>query len=84
LPRASKKAQGKLGTRGLIGVCLGVDSESKAWRMLDPDNMKVRVTRNVRFLEHLTLGSGRLGRPGTRLQAGREVEVLKRSQTPTP
>jgi len=49
--------------------------------MLDPDNMKVRVTRNVRFLEHLNLVQREAGRPGTRLQAGREVEVLERSHS---
>ena len=34
-----KQAQGKLGARGIMAVCLGVDSESKAWKMLDLEEM---------------------------------------------
>ena len=33
---------------------LGVDEETKGWRLLDPQVMKVRISRNVHFLENMT------------------------------
>jgi len=61
LPEPEKRAQGKLGQRGLMGVCVGVDTESKAWRMLDLTSVRVKVTRNVEFLEHVTLAEWQMG-----------------------
>ncbi|NBX97280.1 hypothetical protein EBQ81_00240, partial [bacterium] len=43
--------QGKLAKRGKPVVQLGVDSRSKAWRVLDPANGKVEISRNVHFME---------------------------------
>jgi len=77
LPEPEKRAQGKLGQRGLMGVCVGVDTESKAWMMLDLTSVRVRVTRNVEFLEHVTLAEWQMGRPGARLPVGNELEVFQ-------
>jgi len=32
-----QQAEGKLGTRGVMCIHLGIDEESKAWRMYDPE-----------------------------------------------
>ena len=45
---------GKLNPRGHMCVVLGVDEETKAWRLLDPNIMKVRISKNVHFLENQT------------------------------
>ncbi|CAI5989198.1 unnamed protein product [Closterium sp. NIES-64] len=44
---------GKLDARAVMCVCVGVDLESKAWRMLDPSLMRVRIARDVNFLENV-------------------------------
>jgi len=58
-------AEGKLGTRGIMCIHLGIDEEAKAWRMFDPRAQRVRITRNVDFLEHMSrkqlAGDGRTG-----------------------
>jgi hypothetical protein len=53
LPEPTQDKQGKLAPRGVMCVCLGVDEEAKAWRMLDPAILKVRVTKDVEFMEHV-------------------------------
>ncbi|CAI5500600.1 unnamed protein product [Closterium sp. Naga37s-1] len=45
---------GKLDARAVMCVCVGVDMESKGWRMLDPSLMRIRIARNVDFLENGT------------------------------
>jgi transposase InsO family protein len=47
------QAHGKLRAKGVMCVCLGVDDETKGWRMLDPNLLRVRVTRDVEFMESL-------------------------------
>ncbi|CAI5493442.1 unnamed protein product [Closterium sp. Naga37s-1] len=44
---------GKLDARAVMCVCVGVDMESKGWRMLDPSLMRVRIARDVDFLENV-------------------------------
>ncbi|CAI7900658.1 unnamed protein product, partial [Closterium sp. NIES-54] len=41
---------GKLDARAVMCVCVGVDMESKGWRMLDPSLMRIRIARDVDFL----------------------------------
>ncbi|CAI5523444.1 unnamed protein product [Closterium sp. Naga37s-1] len=43
---------GKLDARAVICVCVGVDMESKG-RMLDPSLMRIRIARDVDFLENV-------------------------------
>ncbi|CAI5500972.1 unnamed protein product [Closterium sp. Naga37s-1] len=43
---------GKLDARAVMCVCVGVDMESKGWRMLDPSLMRIRIARDVDFLEN--------------------------------
>ncbi|CAI7778587.1 unnamed protein product [Closterium sp. NIES-53] len=45
---------GKLDARAVMCVCVGVDMESKGWRMLDPSLMCIRIARDVDFLENVT------------------------------
>ncbi|CAI5517953.1 unnamed protein product [Closterium sp. Naga37s-1] len=45
---------GKLDARAVMCVCVGVDMESKGWRMLDPSLMRIRIARDVDFLENVT------------------------------
>ncbi|CAI5982930.1 unnamed protein product [Closterium sp. NIES-65] len=44
---------GKLDARAVMCVCVGVDMESKGWRMLDPSIMRIRIARDVDFLENV-------------------------------
>ncbi|CAI5481557.1 unnamed protein product [Closterium sp. Yama58-4] len=44
---------GKLDARAVMCVCVGVDMESKGWRMLDPPIMRIRIARDVDFLENV-------------------------------
>ncbi|CAI5946556.1 unnamed protein product [Closterium sp. NIES-65] len=44
---------GKLDARAVMCVCVGVDIESKGWRMLDPSLMRIRIARDVDFLENV-------------------------------
>ncbi|CAI5494110.1 unnamed protein product [Closterium sp. Naga37s-1] len=44
---------GKLDARAVMCVCVGVDMESKGWRMLDPSLMRIRIARDVGFLENV-------------------------------
>ncbi|CAI5491709.1 unnamed protein product [Closterium sp. Naga37s-1] len=44
---------GKLDARAVMCVCVGVDMESKGWRMLDPSFMRIRIARDVDFLENV-------------------------------
>ncbi|CAI7868965.1 unnamed protein product [Closterium sp. NIES-54] len=44
---------GKLDARAVMCVCVGVDMESKGWRMLDPSLMHIRIARDVDFLENV-------------------------------
>ncbi|CAI5490511.1 unnamed protein product [Closterium sp. Naga37s-1] len=44
---------GKLDARAVMCVCVGVDMESKGWRMLDPSLMRIRIARDVDFLENV-------------------------------
>ncbi|CAI7885703.1 unnamed protein product [Closterium sp. NIES-54] len=44
---------GKLDTRAVMCVCVGVEMESKGWRMLDPSLMRIRIARDVDFLENV-------------------------------
>ncbi|CAI5531513.1 unnamed protein product [Closterium sp. Naga37s-1] len=44
---------GKLDARAVMCVCVGVDMESKGWRMLDPSLMRIRNARDVDFLENV-------------------------------
>ncbi|CAI7921927.1 unnamed protein product, partial [Closterium sp. NIES-53] len=44
---------GKLDARVVMCVCVGVDMESKGWRMLDPSLMRIRIARDVDFLENV-------------------------------
>ncbi|CAI5979531.1 unnamed protein product [Closterium sp. NIES-65] len=44
---------GKLDARAVMCVCVGVDMESKGWRMLDPSIMRIRIVRNLDFLENV-------------------------------
>jgi len=50
----TSEQDGKLAPRGAMCVCLGVDEEAKGWRMFDPEVMKVRLSRDVDFVEHVT------------------------------
>lgn len=45
--------QGKLARRGKPVINLGVDDQSKAWRVLDPATGRVEINRNVQFNENL-------------------------------
>ncbi|CAI7896474.1 unnamed protein product [Closterium sp. NIES-54] len=44
---------GKLDARAVMCVCVGVDMESKGWRMLDPSLMRIRIARDADFLENV-------------------------------
>ncbi|CAI5507103.1 unnamed protein product [Closterium sp. Naga37s-1] len=44
---------GKLDARAVMCVCVGVDMESKGWRMLDHSLMRIRIARDVDFLENV-------------------------------
>ncbi|CAI7890961.1 unnamed protein product [Closterium sp. NIES-53] len=44
---------GKLDARAVMCVCVGVDMESKGWHMLDPSLMRIRIARDVDFLENV-------------------------------
>ncbi|CAI7920829.1 unnamed protein product, partial [Closterium sp. NIES-54] len=44
---------GKLDARAVMCVCVGVDMESKGWRMLDPSLMRIRIARDVDFLDNV-------------------------------
>ncbi|CAI5505568.1 unnamed protein product [Closterium sp. Naga37s-1] len=44
---------GKLDAQAVMCVCVGVDMESKGWRMLDPSLMRIRIARDVVFLENV-------------------------------
>ncbi|CAI7811461.1 unnamed protein product [Closterium sp. NIES-53] len=44
---------GKLDARAVMCVCVGVDMESKGWRMLDPSLMRIRIARDIDFLENV-------------------------------
>ncbi|CAI7855337.1 unnamed protein product [Closterium sp. NIES-54] len=44
---------GKLDARAVMCVCVGVDMESKSWRMLDPSLMRICIARDVDFLENV-------------------------------
>ncbi|CAI7906854.1 unnamed protein product [Closterium sp. NIES-54] len=44
---------GKLDARAVMCVCVGVDMESKGWRMLDPSLMRICIARDVDFLENV-------------------------------
>ncbi|CAI5971358.1 unnamed protein product [Closterium sp. NIES-65] len=44
---------GKLDARAVMCVCVGVDMESKGWRLLDPSIMRIRIARDVDFLENV-------------------------------
>ena len=59
-----REQDGKFAPRGTFGVCLGVDEESKAWRMLDPNTGQIRISRNVDFLEQLSWAEWSQGRKG--------------------
>ena len=52
LPDPELQKEGKLGTKGVMCVCLGIDPEYKAWRMWDPTTQNIRISRHVEFLEH--------------------------------
>ncbi|CAI5940801.1 unnamed protein product [Closterium sp. NIES-64] len=43
----------KLDARAVMCGCVGVDMESKGWRMLDPTLMRIRIARDVVFLENV-------------------------------
>jgi transposase InsO family protein len=51
VPEGQRK--GKLDDRGVWCVCMGLDEETKGWRMWDPALQRVRVTRDVKFFEHV-------------------------------
>ncbi|CAI5995839.1 unnamed protein product [Closterium sp. NIES-65] len=44
---------GKLDAQAVMCVRVGVDMESKGWRMLDPSLMRIRIARDVDFLENV-------------------------------
>ncbi|CAI5491264.1 unnamed protein product [Closterium sp. Naga37s-1] len=44
---------GKLDAQAIMCVCVGVDMESKGWRMLDPSLMRIHIARDVDFLENV-------------------------------
>ncbi|CAI7875171.1 unnamed protein product [Closterium sp. NIES-54] len=44
---------GKLDARAVMCVCVGVDMESKGWRMLDPSLMRIHIARDVDLLENV-------------------------------
>ncbi|CAI5489806.1 unnamed protein product [Closterium sp. Naga37s-1] len=44
---------GKLDAQAVMCLCVGVDMESKGWRMLDPSLMRIRIARDVDFLENV-------------------------------
>ncbi|CAI5537680.1 unnamed protein product [Closterium sp. Naga37s-1] len=43
----------KLDARAVMCVCVRVDMESNGWRMLDPSLMRIRIARDVDFLENV-------------------------------
>lgn len=43
--------EGKLQTKGVLVVHLGIDPETKGWRVLDPSSGRVFVSRNLQFME---------------------------------
>jgi len=68
---------GKLGPRGVMCICLGVDEEAKAWRMLDPSLMRVRISPHVDFLEHVPWKQWQQGRTGGLLAVESPEAVLQ-------
>lgn len=72
LPAPVLQNQGKLGSKGTMSVCVGVDSAIKGWRMLDPTSLLVHVSPHVRFLETVTWKEWRSGRKGESLVLGVE------------
>ncbi|CAI7861040.1 unnamed protein product [Closterium sp. NIES-53] len=44
---------GKLDARAVMCICVGVDMESRGWRMLDPSLMRIRIARDVDFPENV-------------------------------
>ena len=76
-------AQGKLQGRGQMCVCVGVDPETKGWRMLDPSRRVIIVSAHVDFLEHLSWKDWRSGRKGEwELSLGLPEDIL--SLLPSP
>ena len=71
------KQEGKLNTRGHMLVHLGVDEESKAWRVLDPDTKVVKISRNLRFVEHQQWQQWKAENPSALLEAGDPVEIME-------
>jgi hypothetical protein len=69
--------QGKLGSRGVMCVCLGVDDEAKAYRMLDPELMRLRITVHVDFLESQTWQVWAHGKTGGKLAVEAPQAVLQ-------
>ncbi|CAI7784824.1 unnamed protein product [Closterium sp. NIES-53] len=75
---------GKLDARAVMCVCVGVDMESKVWRMLDPSLMRIRIARDVDFLENLRF-SQLLPLPLSPPSAmGDDVEMPPSSWPPAP
>jgi len=76
LPSLRRRPKGKAsGTRGLIGVSWGWTQSPKPGACWIQTPVKVRVTRNVRFLEHLTRGDG--GRWGEQEQDSKQEGRLR-------
>jgi len=46
-----QQARGKLDSKGEVVVYIGVDDESKAWRVMNPSTGQVSISRNLRFQE---------------------------------
>ena len=77
LHEPEQQQQGKLGPKGVMCVCLGVDDDAKAWRMFDPQVMKVRITRNVDFMEQVPWKQWQAGRTGGKLAVDSAESVLQ-------
>jgi hypothetical protein len=81
-----REQQGKLGPRGVMCIHLGVDEEAKAWRMLDPDILRVRISRHVDFMEHVLWKQWAAERTGGKLRVENPEAVynlLPPTQLPT-
>ena len=76
LPDPELQREGKLGTKGVMCICLGVDAASKAWRMYDPERDRIRISRHVEFLEHIPWKTWQKGRKGGSLEVTEPSEVL--------
>ena len=83
LSEPEQQKDGKLAPRGVMCVCLGMDDEAKAWRMLDPNLLKVRVTKDVEFLEHVSWKSWAAGGTGGKLGV-ESPEVILQLLPPAP